>query len=154
MIDLIIDIYSFDHQFAIIKGLVQSELLKQHMVTIGTNKQLSNSETYGYICLENIKKLYKSAGKCDDQQQYKDIIKSAMVYNPEVFIEKIPMSPCQSVSVKIQVQENQSIIFYTHWKSKLRLLSAGFVPLNQSESQSDISVCCVPVLQIGGYIQK
>ena len=34
------------------------------------------------------KKLYKSAGKRDDQQQYKAILEAAMVYTPEEFTEK------------------------------------------------------------------
>ena len=29
---------------------------------------------YEYRFLKNIKKLYKSSGKCDDRKQYKDII--------------------------------------------------------------------------------
>ena len=39
------------------------------MVTIGFDQSLSNSAMYEHICLENIKKLYKSSGKFDDQQQ-------------------------------------------------------------------------------------
>ena len=31
---------------------------------------------YEHRCLENIKKLYKTAVKYDDQQQYKDIIEA------------------------------------------------------------------------------
>ena len=41
------------------------------MVAIGVDQSLSNSSMYEHICLENIKKLYKSAGKCDDQQKRK-----------------------------------------------------------------------------------
>ena len=37
------------------------------MVTIGVDQSLSNSAMYGHRCLENIKKLYKSDVKCDDQ---------------------------------------------------------------------------------------
>ena len=41
--------------------------------------------------LLNIKKLYKSSVKCDDQQQYKAIIESAMVSTPEGFTDNCPM---------------------------------------------------------------
>ena len=43
--------------------------------------------------LQNIKKLYKHAGKCEDKQQFKDIFESAMVSNPELFNNKSPISP-------------------------------------------------------------
>ena len=58
----------------IIKWLLQSDRLKQHMVTIGIDPLLSNNTMYKHICLENNKKLYTSSGKCDNQQHYKDII--------------------------------------------------------------------------------
>ena len=44
-------------------------------------------------CLENIKKLYKTAGKCDDQQQHKAIIEAAMVSTPEGFTYNSLMTP-------------------------------------------------------------
>ena len=44
------------------------------MVTIGVDKLLSNSAIYKYRCLDNVKNLYTSSGKCNDQQQYKAII--------------------------------------------------------------------------------
>ena len=39
-------------------------------------KLLINSEVYEHRLLENIKKLYKSARKCDNQKQYKAIIEA------------------------------------------------------------------------------
>ena len=41
-------------------------------------KQQCN-EMYEHQCIENINNLYKPAGKCDDQQQYKAIIEAEMV---------------------------------------------------------------------------
>ena len=38
-------------------------------------------------------KLYKHSSKCDDQQQFKDIIGGAMVSTTEVFTDKINRSP-------------------------------------------------------------
>ena len=46
------------------------------------------------------KKLYKQAGKCDDQQQFKDILEADMVYNPEGFTEDIPIYTMTSTPVK------------------------------------------------------
>ena len=43
------------------------------MVAIGVEQSLSNSDLYENRCLENIKNIYKTAGKCGDQYQYKAI---------------------------------------------------------------------------------
>ena len=64
---------------------------------------------YEHGCPENINKLYKYAGKKDDQQQYKAIIESAMISTPDIFINNIP---CHLASIwlrKIQVQENHPV---------------------------------------------
>ena len=55
---------------------------------------------------------------------------------------------------KILVQENHSVSFWKHWTSILRLISAGFVPINQSARQSEQLVCFVPVLKRVEYIQN
>ena len=62
--------------------MLQSPRLKYHVQAIGIDPSLSNNNIYEHKCLENIKKLYKQAGKCDDQQQFKDIIEAAMVSTP------------------------------------------------------------------------
>ena len=49
----------------------------------GLYQSLSNSAFCGHMCLGNINKLYKSASKCYDQQQYKAILEASMVYTPE-----------------------------------------------------------------------
>ena len=70
------------------------------MVTIGIEKHLGTITIHKQRCLENINKLYKSDGKCDDQQQYNAIIESVMVSTPEIFTYNSPMSPCPYVAVK------------------------------------------------------
>ena len=74
-IDLILEIESFEQHCVILKGLFQSDQLKQYMVTIGIDQSLSNCEIYKHRCLKNIKKIYTSSGKCDDQLQFKAIFK-------------------------------------------------------------------------------
>ena len=59
--------------------------------------------------LKNIKKLYKSTVKYDDGQQYKAIIESSMVSNPELFIDNSPMPTSQFVTVQIQEWYNHSV---------------------------------------------
>ena len=57
VIDNIVGIDSFDQKYVIIKGLLQSELLKQHLVIIVVYQSLSNSALYRKRCFENTKKL-------------------------------------------------------------------------------------------------
>ena len=74
-----LSIYTFEQQCVMLKVMLQSPLLKDHVQTIGIYPSLSKNAIYEQKCLENIKKLYKQAGKCDDHQQLKDIIEAAMV---------------------------------------------------------------------------
>ena len=50
---------------------------------LGMKQVLSHSAMYEHRYLENIKSLYKYAGKHDNRQQYKAIIEAAMVSTPE-----------------------------------------------------------------------
>ena len=43
-------------------------------------------------------KLYKTVGKCGDQQKYKSILEASMVSTPEGCTENIQMKPNQSYS--------------------------------------------------------
>ena len=83
-----------------------------YMVTILFEQQWSNTAMYEHRYLENVKKLYKSAVKCDDQQQYKAIIVSTMVSTTDGGTNNIPMSPSQYITVKIislYVKHNTSV---------------------------------------------
>ena len=68
---------------------------EKHIVTIRVDKLLSNSTMYEHRCLGKIKNLYKTAGKCDYQPQYKDVLEAAMVSNNERFTDNSPMTPNQ-----------------------------------------------------------
>ena len=59
---------------------------------MGIDLSLDNNTIYEHKCLENIKQLYKQAGKCDEQQKLKDIIEAAMVSTPKIFINKSHIS--------------------------------------------------------------
>ena len=111
MIDLIIGIEYFEKKCVIIKGLLQSDQLKQHMVTIGIYQSLSNSEMYQHGCLENIKKLYTSVVKWDNQQQYKYIIETAMVSTPERFTDNSTISTGISVTVRNPIARESLRLF-------------------------------------------
>ena len=62
--------------------MLQSPQLKDHVQTIGIDQYLRNNALYEHKCLQNIKKSYKHAGKCDNQQKFKHIIEAAMVSTP------------------------------------------------------------------------
>ena len=67
VIDSFLTINKFEQQCVVLKGMLQSPQLKDHVQTIGIHPFLSNNAIYEHKSLENIKKLYKQAGKCDDQ---------------------------------------------------------------------------------------
>ena len=67
MIDSVLSIDTFEQQCVVLKCMLQSPQLKYHVQTIGIYLSLSNNNIYEQKCLENIKKLYKQAVKCDDQ---------------------------------------------------------------------------------------
>ena len=69
VIDFFLSIDTFEHRFFFLKGMLQLPRLKYHVQTIGIDQSLSNNALYEHKCLENIKKLYKQFGKCDDQKK-------------------------------------------------------------------------------------
>ena len=61
--------------------MLQSPRLEDHMKTIGIDQSLSNMFSFEHKYLNNIK-IYQHAGKCDDQQNLKDILDAAIVSTP------------------------------------------------------------------------
>ena len=55
---------------------------------------------YEHKCMENINKLYKSAGICENQQHYKSIILETISSTLEGLTNNIMMSPVPFVTVK------------------------------------------------------
>ena len=81
-----------------IKFMLQSSCLEDHMKTIGIGQSLRNRPSVEHKCLNNIKKIYQHAGKCDDQQNLKDILYSDMVSISEEFTD---VSPSLCITQKI-----------------------------------------------------
>ena len=50
--------------------------------------------------MNNIKNIYQHAGKCDDQQNFKDIVDADMLSTPEGVIDNSPNVPMISTPVK------------------------------------------------------
>ena len=56
-------------------------------------QSLINNALFEHRFIQNINKLDQHAGKCDDQQKFKDIIEAAIVYTLEVFTDNSLISP-------------------------------------------------------------
>ena len=81
-IDYILCIDKSEQQCVVIKCILQSPRLYDHMKTIVIDQSLCNRYSFEQKYLNNIRKIYQHVGKCDDQQNLKDILDSAMVSNP------------------------------------------------------------------------
>ena len=100
VIDSILSIDTFEQKCVVLKDMLQSPCLKDHIKTIGIDKYSITNALYEHKCLQNINKLYTHDGKWDDQQQFKDILEDAMVSTTEGFIDNNTTSPMKSTPVK------------------------------------------------------
>ena len=79
VIDSILSINTYEQQCVVIKCLLQSSRLEDHTKTIGIDQSSFARSSFEHRCMNNIKKIYQHAGKCDDQQNLKDIIDDAIL---------------------------------------------------------------------------
>ena len=63
--------------------------------------------------MNNTEKIYQHAGKCDDQQNLKDIIDSAMVYTPKGVTDNSPNAPMKSTPVN-KPSARKSLCLFTN----------------------------------------
>ena len=96
-----------------IKFVLQSSRLEDHMKTIGIDQLLCTRSYFEFKCINNIKKIYQHAGKCDEQQNLKDIIDAAMVSTLEGFTYNIPNVPMTSTPVK-KPSARKSLCLFTN----------------------------------------
>ena len=99
VIGSVFSINTLKQKCVVLKCILQSPQLKYHVQTIGIDPSLSNNAIYEHKCLENIRRLYKQAGECDDQQKFKDILETAMHSTPEEFTNNSPIYPRTSSPV-------------------------------------------------------
>ena len=62
--------------------MLQSPRLEDHMNNIGIDQSSWKRSSFEQKCLNNIKTIYQHAGKCDDQQNLKDVLDAAIVSTP------------------------------------------------------------------------
>ena len=84
--------------------------------------------------MKKIEKLYKQAGKCDDQQQFKYILDAAMVSTPEGFTNNSPISPMTSTPVKKPSKRKPHCMFTKVFYVK-KILTVELELLNLSARQ-------------------
>ena len=101
--------------------MLKSLRLKYHVNTIVIDQSLINNDLYEHKYLQKINKVYKHAGKCDNQQQFKYIIEAAMVCTP--------ISPMISSPVKKPIARKSLCLFTSildvKYKTATRLFGAA-----------------------------
>ena len=70
------------------------------MKTIGIDQTSFARSSFEHRCMNNIKKIYQHAEKCDDKQNLKDIIDDAILYTPEGVTDNSPNVHMTSKPVK------------------------------------------------------
>ena len=100
VIDSILSINAFEQQYDVLKVMLQSLRLKDHMETIGIYQSVRNRASFEHKYLNNIKSVYQHAGKCDDQQKFKYILEAAMVSTPEEITDYSPSFPMTQTTSK------------------------------------------------------
>ena len=92
--------------------MLQSSRLEDHMKTIGIEQSSFTRSSFEHRCMNNIINIYQHAGKCDDQQNIKDIIDVAKLSNKEVVTEDSPNVPMISTPVK-NLSARKSLCLFT-----------------------------------------
>ena len=102
------------------------------MKTIGVDQSLCKSSSFEHKCLNNIKKIFQRAGKCDDQQNLKDNLDAYMVSTPEGVTYDSSNFPMTSTPVKNQVLVNHCVYSPTYYMLKRKQQNFVLELQNQS----------------------
>ena len=144
-IDFILSTDTFEQQCVMIKDMLQSPRLEYYMENIGIDQSLSNRSSFEQKCLNNIKKIYQHAVKCDDQQNLKDILDSAMVSTPEEITDVSPSLRKTSTTIKNQVLGNHCVYSPTHLMLKRKLHNVVLELQNQNREPLKLVIACGPI---------
>ena len=102
-----------EQQCVVIKFMLQSSRLEDHMETIGIDQSSFTRSSFEHICMNNIRMIYQRAGKCDGQQKIKDILDAAVVLTTEVVIDNSINLPMKSTPVK-KPSTSKSLCLFTN----------------------------------------
>ena len=83
------------------------------MKTIGIDKSSFARSSFEHRCMNNIKNIYQHAGKCDDQQNLKDIINAAILSTTEGVTDNSPNVHLKSSPVK-KPSARKSLCLFTN----------------------------------------
>ena len=86
------------------------------MNTIGIDQSSFARSSFEKRCMNNIKNIYQNAGKCDDQQNLKDIIDAAILSTPEGVTDNSTYFHMASKPEKKQVLGNHCVYSQIYWK--------------------------------------
>ena len=93
--------------------MLQSSRLEDHMKTIGIDQSSFVRSSFEHRCMNNIKKIYQHAGKCDDKQNLKDIIDADIISTPEGVTDNSPNVHMASTPVK-KPSSRKSLYLFTN----------------------------------------
>ena len=93
--------------------MLQPSPLEDHMKTIGIDQSSFIRSSFEHRCMNNIKNIYQHAGKCDDQQNIKDIIDDAVLSTPEGVTDNSPNVHMTSTPVK-KPSASESLCLFTN----------------------------------------
>ena len=93
--------------------MLQSSRLEDHMETIGIDQSSLSRSSFEHRCMNNIKKIYQHARKCDDQQNLKDIIDAAILFTPEGVTDNSPNVNMTSTPAK-KPSARKSLCLFTN----------------------------------------
>ena len=111
-IDSVLSIDTFEQQCVVIQCILQSSRLEDHIKNIGIYKSSFTQSSFEHKCMNNIKKIYQPAFKCDDQQNLKDILEAAILSTTEGIIDKSPNAHMKSTPVK-KPKAGKSLCLFT-----------------------------------------
>ena len=83
------------------------------MKNIGIDQYSFARSSFEHKCMNNIKEMYQHAGKCDDQQNLKDIIDADILSTPEGITDNSPNVHMSSKPVK-KPSARKSLCLFTN----------------------------------------
>ena len=119
-IDSSLSINIFEKQCVVIKYMLQSSRLEDHMKTIGIDLSSFTRSSFEHRCMNNIKKIYQHAGKCYDQQNLQDIIDADILCTPEGVTDNSHNVYLTSSPVKKSSARKSLCLFTTYWMLNLQ----------------------------------
>ena len=81
---------------------------------------MRNRDSFDNKFLNNIKNIYQISGKCDDQQNFKDILEAGIVSTPEEIIEDSPSLSVTQTEIKKPSARKSLRLFTTIFDVKKR----------------------------------